>query len=370
MKILICTNSFEKVTNGPAKFANLILEVNDLFPEHEIHILSEDVTIPSHFVHRIKLNIPWILKPLGQVLRMFQYHYRATQIRKGTFQFDVLVYNNAFIGLWSSLRFSKTIGMINDYNNALSHFKDVFKGKRYLKQFVFKQLEKICVRSHKRIITNSKYLGKQLQQVYPGIKNKERLMYKSIEIDVPVRENLILHDPVRILFVKNDFVVGGLFDLIEALSMVDFNYSLTVIGPPSSYNKEIEDFANVFNTQLHLLGPLPQEDVFAHLLNTDIFCVPSRKEALGIANMEAMARGVAVVSTNAGGIPEVLNDGTNGWLVPVADPKALSAALTDCISNEKEREQRIRSAKKFVNNFSKDNMYRRFLEITAEVYGK
>ena len=63
------------------------------------------------------------------------------------------------------------------------------------------------------------------------------------------------------------------------------------------------------------------------MLNTDIFCVPSHKEALGVANLEALSRGVPVISSNAGGIPEVLNYGKCGWMANPGDSEDLASVL-------------------------------------------
>ncbi len=120
MKILLCTNAFQNVTNGPAKFANLVLEINNLYPEHQIRILPKTSrkNMPGD-----KLCLPWYfgfrlrLKPFGQVIRMVQYYKRVRQIRK-EFDYDVLVYNNAFTGLYASVVSRKpTVGMINDEKN-------------------------------------------------------------------------------------------------------------------------------------------------------------------------------------------------------------------------------------------------------------
>src|SRR5699024_11150577 len=62
---------------------------------------------------------------------------------------------------------------------------------------------------------------------------------------------------------------------------------------------------------------LPREEVVALLSHATIFVCPSVYEPLGIVNLEAMACEAAVVATATGGIPEVVDDGRTGWLVPI-----------------------------------------------------
>jgi starch synthase len=72
---------------------------------------------------------------------------------------------------------------------------------------------------------------------------------------------------------------------------------------------------------------LPKHDVIQLLSHATVFACPSVYEPLGIVNLEAMACGTAVVASRVGGIPEVVDEGVTGLLVPPEDPPALAAAL-------------------------------------------
>ena len=61
---------------------------------------------------------------------------------------------------------------------------------------------------------------------------------------------------------------------------------------------------------------LPKRDVIQLLSHATVFVCPSIYEPLGIVNLEAMACEAAVVATATGGIPEVVDDGVTGLLVP------------------------------------------------------
>jgi len=68
-------------------------------------------------------------------------------------------------------------------------------------------------------------------------------------------------------------------------------------------------------------------DVRPLLAAADVVVMPSLAEGLGVAAIEAMAAGRALVASNVGGLPELLADGEQGLLVPPGDPRALGAAL-------------------------------------------
>jgi len=66
-----------------------------------------------------------------------------------------------------------------------------------------------------------------------------------------------------------------------------------------------------------------------------ILVVPSRYESFGMVFLEAMRYGTPVISCRAGGIPEVVEDGVTGILVPVEDVDKLALAIIDLLTNEK-----------------------------------
>ena len=77
----------------------------------------------------------------------------------------------------------------------------------------------------------------------------------------------------------------------------------------------------------------------AFYADADIVAIPSLKEATSIAGLEAMASARAVVATNVGGLPEIIEDGVSGLLVPPRDPEALSVAITRLLETPELRKQ-------------------------------
>jgi len=92
-------------------------------------------------------------------------------------------------------------------------------------------------------------------------------------------------------------------------------------------------------------------DVPALLPGLDVFTLSSRQEGLPVALMEAMTSGLPSVVTRVGGMPEVLDDGEQGYLVPPGDPSALAAALGRLTEDEGLRERLGAAARERAKSF-------------------
>jgi len=72
------------------------------------------------------------------------------------------------------------------------------------------------------------------------------------------------------------------------------------------------------------------DDFYAAL---DLYIMPSRSESWGLTALRAMAFGLPVIASNVGGLPEVVEHGKCGWLVPPGSPEALADAIVDAASD-------------------------------------
>lgn len=108
-----------------------------------------------------------------------------------------------------------------------------------------------------------------------------------------------------------------------------------------------------------------REDLDAVIPAFDVFCLSSKMEGLGTSLLDAMCFARPVVATAAGGIPEAVEDGVTGRVVPVLDPTALAAALVDVLRDRSQRE-RLGAAgrRRFESRFSDDRM----VDATLAVY--
>ncbi|MCM2430354.1 glycogen synthase [Streptomyces sp. RKAG337] len=121
---------------------------------------------------------------------------------------------------------------------------------------------------------------------------------------------------------------------------------------------------------------LPRPDVVQLLTHAAVFVCPSVYEPLGIVNLEAMACGTAVVASAVGGIPEVVEHGRTGLLVPYeeADPRGFEAALAAAVNEVVGDGARARAMgeagrRRAVTEFGWDAVARRTVEVYESVLG-
>ncbi|MFE2631977.1 glycogen synthase [Streptomyces sp. NPDC059374] len=115
---------------------------------------------------------------------------------------------------------------------------------------------------------------------------------------------------------------------------------------------------------------LPRPEVIQLLTHAAVFVCPSVYEPLGIVNLEAMACGTPVVASRVGGIPEVVEDGRTGLLVPLDDDfEAGLARALDAVVGDREAARRMGEAgrERAVGEFGWDAVARRTVRLYGEI---
>jgi glycosyltransferase involved in cell wall biosynthesis len=128
----------------------------------------------------------------------------------------------------------------------------------------------------------------------------------------------------------------GLEDLFAAAALLRHEPDLHVVvagdGPDHALLQTAIDRAGLHG-RMHLLGE--RADVANLLARADLFVLPSRFEGLPSAVIEAMAAALPVVATAAGGVPELVEHGRTGWVVPIARPIALADAMRSALASDR-----------------------------------
>jgi glycosyltransferase involved in cell wall biosynthesis len=82
-----------------------------------------------------------------------------------------------------------------------------------------------------------------------------------------------------------------------------------------------------------VLGRVSAQQLARHYAESSIFCLPTRHEPFGIAFVEAMMHRLPVVATRVGAVPDMVDDGVNGYLVSPGDARALGQALCKLLAD-------------------------------------
>jgi glycosyltransferase involved in cell wall biosynthesis len=122
-----------------------------------------------------------------------------------------------------------------------------------------------------------------------------------------------------------------------AQTMPDVSLTLVGDGPKRQADEQLAQELGIAG-RCRFIGARPREDALAYMASAAVVVVPSREEAYGLVNVEALAVGTPVVASRVGGISEVVRDGVDGLLVPADDPNALAEALELLLTNPALRE--------------------------------
>jgi glycosyltransferase involved in cell wall biosynthesis len=121
----------------------------------------------------------------------------------------------------------------------------------------------------------------------------------------------------------------GLGDLIRAFALLERGrFELEIVGGGSD-ERALRQLASALGVagEVRFLGPQPRAEVARRYREADLFTLPSSAEAFGNVFAEALASGLPIVSSPIGGIPDLVEHGTNGLLVTPGDVNGLAAAI-------------------------------------------
>ncbi|PWC07917.1 glycogen synthase [Mycetocola zhujimingii] len=234
-------------------------------------------------------------------------------------------------------------------------------------------IEKTAFENADAVVAVSDGMRRDILKSYPRLdESRVHTIYNGIDLTEwkPVADPELVRslgiDPDRpsVVFVGRITRQKGLPYLLRAAALLPEDVQLVLCaGAPDTPEILAEVEAGVRELQKQRSGVvwidrlLPRYELCAILSQATTFVCPSVYEPLGIVNLEAMACGAAVVGTATGGIPEVVNDGVTGRLVPIeqvedgtgtpVDPDRfvadLAATLTEVVSDP-ERANRMGEA--------------------------
>ncbi|MHA1838434.1 MAG: N-acetyl-alpha-D-glucosaminyl L-malate synthase BshA [Candidatus Ranarchaeia archaeon] len=111
-----------------------------------------------------------------------------------------------------------------------------------------------------------------------------------------------------------------------------------------------------------------RQDIPDILTESDVFVLPSKVEGCPLSILEAMSTGVPVVATQVGGIPEILEDKVQGYLVPLEDNQSLTDRLIELLQDPEKRHRMGRNGRMRVcSEFNSENVLPRYLAVYDDV---
>ena len=151
-----------------------------------------------------------------------------------------------------------------------------------------------------------------------------------------------------ILFVGQVGVRKGIPNLLKAFAPINDRAELHLVGPIElGFENYLRD-ANTDNVAIK--GPVAGDALPTIYAKADIFCLPSIEEGLPLVNLQALASGCPVITTEAAGAADIIQDGVNGITIANDSVEQLTEALKKLISDTALRQQMSVAATASVQN--------------------
>lgn len=188
--------------------------------------------------------------------------------------------------------------------------------------------------------------------VIPNFIDLERHSQRRLNNDC-YRSRMATEDERIITHISNLRPVKRLVDVIEVFDKVQKELPAKLIiigeGPDKQKAEELCAKKGIENKVIFLGNSLEINEILSF---SDLFILPSEKESFGLSALEAMASGVPVISTNAGGLPEVNVNGVSGFLSDIGDTEDMAKNALKILSTDKTLNQFKANAVKAAEKFS------------------
>lgn len=241
------------------------------------------------------------------------------------------------------------------------------KQERY--HFLTRRMNLASIGLLSRIIPVSRDVEDSIRRFKPGLRVPLQVILNGVNTDrfktglfkrSLIRSQLQIPEDALVIGIVAVFRVQKRLDLwLEnaqlVLSQVPDTHFIIVGDGPLKAELVLKRRHLNLEDRVHFVGT--QTEVRPYLSTFDLFMMTSIFEGLPVAMLEAMACGCPVISTDAGGVKEVVRDGIDGLLCPVEHPLTLNELAVDLLRNESKRMQFASSSRqRIVDGFSMEKM--------------
>ena len=180
----------------------------------------------------------------------------------------------------------------------------------------------------------------------------------------------------NLLFISNLIKEKGVFDLLDACVIMHSSRVQFRCDFVGAYTDIAESFiqnyleSNDLKKVVYFHGVKTGNDKILFLQNADVFVFPTfyKNECFPLVLLEAMQYSLPVVTTDEGGIRDMVTDGENGWIVEKNNPVILADKLTKLIQSPELRHSFGASGyRKFISSFTLDHFELRFSNIIHRI---
>lgn len=328
-------------------------------------VCRNDSKLETYFKSK---NLPFLSLPLANELDILSAYKIAKFCKKN--KYNILHLHSAHaltIGLIAKLFFRDLI-TIGVRRVDFSIKKNVLSQLKYKTPFL-NQLVAISEKI-KNVLIDDGLACEKISVIRSGINiNKfDSSRKENLKEELNIPSDYLVIGTVAALVGHKDYP-----NLLKAAKIVAQKIDKVVfLAAGSGKNEaEIKNLHKILELKNKFLFLGYRTDIGNILKNLDIFVIASKEEGLGTSTLDAMSVGLPVIGTNAGGIPEVIANEENGYIVPKQNPEELAEAIINLLNDENKRNLFSKNSLKIVRKFDIQknieqniNLYKRLINET------
>ena len=260
---------------------------------------------------------------------------------------------------------------------ACEHFMPSFhltQGKNPLKSLFLKWMPRWFYNRADKIVCTSKASVNEVNNIFGIPVGKTKLIYNPIDIEYILalcNENIehpwfVQNIPILISVGRLSDVKGYPYLLRSFKQILTKHPARLVILGQGEKEAALKNLTLQLGIDKSVAFLGFQANPFKYMSHSSVFVLSSLSEALPMVILEAMTCGIPIVSTASPGSSEIITDGINGLLVPVANEKSLVEAIVKILTNTTLATSLVQSGKKRVNDFSVEKVIREYEELLKE----